>query len=128
MEGSERSSSSCACSAARSASRSNTAYLPLMLLMKAGQAERSLPGHQEGNGVARLLAVSSLLAESALKPGDATAGVENLLLARVERVAARADVGVNDAVLGGAARLECVATATDHRGVYVLRVNTGLHC
>src|SRR5260370_35744376 len=105
IDGSERSFSSCTCSAVRSASRSNIAYLPIFGLTVVGQAKpfpsRPLP---EGNGVlAWLLAVRRFLAKPALEPGDAAAGVQDLLLARVERVAARADVGVDDAVLGGAA-------------------------
>src|SRR5215469_1520753 len=128
MEGSERSTSSCACSAARSASRSNTAYLPFMKLMLAGQAKRSRPDVRDGNVVTCLLAASSLLAEPALEPGHAAAGVENLLLAGVEGVTLRADVGVDDTVPRGAARLERVPAATHHGRVDVLRVDTGLHC
>ena len=52
------------------------------------------------------------LAEPLLEPGDAAAGVEDLLLAGVERVALRADLGVDDAVGRGAAGGERVAAAS----------------
>src|ERR1700684_1232051 len=68
-----------------------------------------------------------LLAEPALEPGHAAAGVEDLLLAGVERVAARADVGVDDAVLRRAARSEGLPAGAGHLSHHVLRVDTRLH-
>src|SRR3954465_3703194 len=73
------------------------------------------------------------LAEPLLEAGDAATGVQDLLLAGVERVARRADL---DGQLtgrgraaggGGAAGGEGVATATGHRGDVVGRVDVGLH-
>src|SRR5258708_32084329 len=69
-----------------------------------------------------------LLAEPALEPGHAAAGVEDLLLAGVERVAARADVGVDDAVLSRAARGEGLPAGAGDLGHDVVRVDTRLHC
>src|SRR5215469_8580819 len=99
MAGSARSFSSCACSAARSASRSTTAYLfPNLAVHKQSglplqiAAIRTLSASVAAR--ARLLA-RWLLAEAALEPGDPAAGVQDLLLARVERVAVRADIGVD---------------------------------
>src|SRR5215475_7264403 len=70
---------------------------------------------------------NSSLAEPLLEPRDATAGVEDLLLARVERVAVRAHVGVDHAVRRGGPRHERVPAATRHRGDLVRGVNVGLH-
>src|SRR5215475_7941725 len=67
------------------------------------------------------------LAEPPLEPRDATAGVEDLLLARVERVAVRAHVGVDHAVRRGGPRHERVPAATGHGGDLVGRVNVRLH-
>src|SRR4051794_14786991 len=74
----------------------------------------------------RLRALASL-AEALLEPGHAAAGVEDALLARVERVARGAGVGVDDTVLRGAARLEGVAAGTRDGRLDVLRVNVRLH-
>src|SRR5690348_10236817 len=71
--------------------------------------------------------VGLLLAEAALEPGHAAAGVEDLLLARIERVAAGADVGVDDTVLRRAAGDEGLPAAAGHRGHHVVRVNTIAH-
>src|ERR1022692_3530399 len=68
-----------------------------------------------------------LLAETPLEPGDAAAGVHDLLLARVERVAARADVSVDHAILGGAPRDEGAPARAGHRGHHVIGVNIRLH-
>src|SRR5260370_16013539 len=68
-----------------------------------------------------------LLAEPALEPGDPAAGVQNLLLAGVERVAIRADVGVNLAVPCRAPGGEAVPARTGHLRHHVLRVDVGLH-
>src|SRR6202000_1890981 len=72
-------------------------------------------------------AARGLLAEAALEPGDAATGVQDLLLARVERVASRADVGVDLAVLGRAPGDESVPAATGHRGGTIGRGNLRLH-
>src|SRR5690625_6917037 len=64
------------------------------------------------------------LAVALLEAGDAATRVEDLLLARVERVAGVAHVGV-DATLGrGRASLEGVATRAHHGRRHVLGVNT----
>src|SRR3954469_13416413 len=62
-----------------------------------------------------------------LEPGDATAGVENLLLAGVERVALRAHVRVDGAAGGRAPRGERVATGAGHLGLGVRGVDVLLH-
>src|SRR5690242_7782383 len=76
-------------------------------------------------GLAELL--FALLAEPALEPGDAAAGVENLLLAGVERVAIRADVGVYHAVLRRAAGAKGVPARAGHLRHHVVRVYLRLH-
>src|SRR5664280_2403500 len=60
-----------------------------------------------------------LLAITRLEAGDAATGVEDLLLAGVERVALRAHVRGDLAALHGAAGLERVATGTGDGGRYV---------
>src|SRR6476660_8897347 len=67
------------------------------------------------------------LGVAGLEAGDAAAGVEDLLLAGVERVALRAHVGVDDAVLRGAPRRERGPTGAGHLGHVVLRVDVLLH-
>src|SRR5690348_12369702 len=74
-----------------------------------------------------LLAGALALAVPLLEPGDAAAGVEDLLLAGVEGVALRAHVGVDDAVGRGAAGLERVPAGAGHRRLDVVRVDTRLH-
>src|SRR5262249_22642310 len=56
----------------------------------------------------KLLAARGLLAELPLEPGDPATGVQDLLLAGVERVAVGADVGVDDAGACGRPRGEGV--------------------
>src|SRR6266704_7126418 len=68
-----------------------------------------------------------VLAEPLLEPRDAATGVQDLLLARVERVAVRADLDVDRAVGRGAPRGERVPAATGHRRDVVLGVNVSLH-
>src|SRR6185503_16826104 len=60
------------------------------------------------------------LAVALLEPVHPTADVHDLLLAGVERVAGRADLGVQLAGLGGAAGGEGVATRAGHLGDDVL--------
>src|ERR1700691_6150843 len=78
-----------------------------------------------------LRALGGLLARglgaTLLAPRDATAGVQDLLLARVERVAVRADLGVDRATGRGAPGGERVPAAAGHRGDVVLRVDVSLH-
>ena len=68
-----------------------------------------------------------LLTEALLELGNAATGIKNLLLARVERVACTANVGVNCAALLSAACGECVSATTSNCGVYVLWMNASLH-
>src|SRR4051794_22908531 len=70
---------------------------------------------------------SGTLAEALLEPGDATTGVEDLLLAGVEGVARRADLDGQLTGRGRAAGGEGVAAAAGHRGDVVGRVDVGLH-
>src|SRR5450631_4624300 len=69
-----------------------------------------------------LVDLVGLLAVPRLEAGDAATGVENLLLAGVERVALRAHVRRDLAALHGAVGLERVATGTGDRGRYVAGV------
>ena len=68
-----------------------------------------------------------LLTETLLELSDTAAGIKNLLLAGVERVACAANVSVNGAALLGAARGELIATAASHLSLYVLWMNVCLH-
>src|SRR4051812_32094615 len=67
------------------------------------------------------------LAEPLLEAGHAAAGVEDALLARVERVAGRARLDGELTVRRGAAGGERVPAATGHRGGVVVGVDSGLH-
>ena len=57
---------------------------------------------------------------------NATSGVQDLLLAGVERVAQRANFDVHVLAIGGA-RLELVAAAASDVDFFVIRVGFGLH-
>src|SRR5674476_1317392 len=70
---------------------------------------------------------SSTPAVAALEPSDATAGVEDLLLARVERVAGSADLSVDLAALRGGPGRERVAAVADNRRLDVVGVDPLLH-
>src|SRR5690349_15636947 len=74
-----------------------------------------------------LLAADGALAVARLEAGDTTAGVQDLLLAGVERVAGRADLDVDLAAAGGAAGGELVPAATRDRGLVVVGVDTAAH-
>src|SRR5512142_1692593 len=74
-----------------------------------------------------LRAAPLALAEPPLELLHPAADVEDLLPAGVEGVAGRADVGVDDAVAGGAAGREGVAARAGDGGLDVRRVNVGLH-
>src|SRR6516164_5340642 len=89
------------------------------------RAERLLPSRH--GDPCELLAASCLLAEPALEAGYPPAGVEDLLLAGVEGVAVRADIGVDDAVARGGPRREGVPARAGHRRFHVVRVNAWLH-
>ena len=67
------------------------------------------------------------LAVTCFELSDPAAGIKNLLLAGVERVALRADIGMNAAVLRGAAGGEGTATGACHRGFGIRRVNICFH-
>lgn len=76
------------------------------------------------------LIVSGLVARLAVTSfefSDPTASIKNLLLTGIERVALGADVGVDTAVLRGAAGGECSATGAGHRRFGICRMNIGLH-
>src|SRR3954468_23596126 len=81
------------------------------------------PPMAEATGLA--LARAAGLLEAALEALDASTGIHQLLLARVERVAVRADLQVE---LGlGRARLEGVPAGAGHLREHVVRVDLGLH-
>src|SRR5262249_41571778 len=67
-------------------------------------------------------------AEPALEPGHSAAGVEDLLLAGVQRMAIRADIGVNLTVPRGAGGRKGVPACTGDLGHHVVGVNVALHC
>ncbi len=67
------------------------------------------------------------LAVTSFEFRNPAAGIENLLLTGIERVALRADIGVNTAVLRGAAGNEGTATGATHRGFGVCRMYIGFH-
>src|SRR5206468_3053455 len=69
-----------------------------------------------------LLAADFLLAKPALEAGYPAAGVKDLLLARVERMAVRADIGVDDAVARCGPRCEGVPARAGHLRHHVVRV------
>src|SRR5436190_6490876 len=94
---------------------SRTAWPPIACAMV------GLVGRARGAVAAGLLG----LLEPPLEAGDAAAGVDDLLLARVERMALRADLDVQ---LGlGRAGDERVAARAVHRGHDVLGMDLGLH-
>ncbi len=68
-----------------------------------------------------------LLTETLLELSDTAAGIKNLLLACVERVAGAANVSVNRATLLSAASGELIATTTSNLSLYVLWMNICLH-
>src|SRR4051812_29103593 len=68
-----------------------------------------------------------LLAEALLEPGHAASGVEDLLLAGIEGVALRADLGVDGAGRRGATGGEGVATGTGGSRLDVRGVDVALH-
>src|SRR5690606_3023973 len=78
-------------------------------------------------GAAVSLLAGGLLAVAGLEAGHTATGVEDLLLARVERVAGAAHVGADLAGRLRAARHEGVPTGAGHLGDDVLGVDTRLH-
>src|SRR3954470_4632812 len=80
---------------------------------------------QPGPSARALGAAARPLGGATLEPLHATAGVDQLLLARVERVAVRADLHVHVALRR--ARLERVPARARHGGLDVLGMNIGLH-
>src|SRR5699024_7354818 len=87
------------------------------------------PGEVVGRGTTGAAGslVGGLLAVAGLEAGHTATGVEDLLLARVERVARAAHVGPDLAGRLGGAGLERVATGAHDRGGHVLRVDVLLH-
>src|SRR3954453_3247479 len=123
-----------ACSASMPSTASNIPALPVpdrvLIVCMCGQTNGADPMNGSapdaellGFGLGLLLGLGVTLLEA----GDAAAGVEDLLLARVERMAVGAHVGVDDAVRRGAARGEGVPARTGHLGHPVLRVDVLLH-
>ena len=66
-----------------------------------------------------------LQAESLVEPIDASTGVDQLLLAGIERVALGADLNT-DVLLRGAGRKD-IATGTANGGLFVIGMDTFLH-
>jgi hypothetical protein len=66
-------------------------------------------------------------AKPAAKLIDLAGGIEDLLLARIERMALRAYLDVKLFALIGRARLKIVTTATLHRDFVVIGMYAGLH-
>ena len=69
----------------------------------------------------------SLLAETLFELGNATTGIEDLLLAGVKWVACTANVSVDAAALLGAAGYERAATGTGDLGLDILWMDVSLH-
>src|SRR5215471_7362930 len=127
---SARSRSTRAYSSASSASRSNTVSSPPPGVVLPSTAEITAPDRPEPSrhgDLLELLAAGRLLAEPALEAGHPAAGVEDLLLAGVEGVATRADIGVDDAAACRRPRGEGIPAAAGHLGLHVVRVNVRLH-
>src|SRR5262249_47443823 len=80
--------------------------------------------HESGPLAAACLAARAL--QTTLEALDAAARVHELLLARVERVALRADLDVELGLCR--ASLERVPTGARHGGEDVLGMDVGLHC
>src|SRR6266567_4519013 len=91
----------------------------------AGRGSKAAPMTRRGPDL--LVLLRGPLAEPALEPRDPAARVQDLLLAGVERVAARADIGADLAVPRGAPGRKCGPAGTGHLGHHVLRVDVGLH-
>ncbi|ALM38576.1 hypothetical protein SFR_1961 [Streptomyces sp. FR-008] len=83
-------------------------------------------GRPEDRRSGSLLLGAGSLAEAGLEAGHAATGVEDLLLARVERVALGADIGADGAAGDGATRGERRATGAAHLGLDVLGVDVAL--
>src|SRR5215467_15155290 len=127
---SARSRSTWAYSSASSASRSNTVSSPPPGTILPSTAEITAPKRPQPSrhgDLRELLAAGRLLAEPALEAGHPPAGVEDLLLAGVEGVAIRADIGVDDAVARCGPGGEGVPAGAGHLGLHVVRVNVRLH-
>src|SRR6266545_6505874 len=77
------------------------------------------------SGITPLGTSGAALGGPALEALDASAGVDQLLPPRVERVAVRADLDVDLGLRG--ARRELVAARAAHVGLDVLRMDFGLH-
>ena len=69
----------------------------------------------------------ALLAVALLEASNAATGVENLLLAGVERMALRAHIHRHMVALGGRTRLERVTARTRDGHLVIIRMNTLLH-
>ena len=102
-------------------------FLKYVLLFKTfvDIKNEALPSSEDDDNTS--LRKLGLLTEALLELGYAATGIKNLLLARVERVASAAHVGVNCAALLSAACGECVSATTGNCGVYVLWVDASLH-
>src|SRR6266513_211376 len=127
---SARSRSTWAYSSASSASRSNIMPSPPPGPILPSTAEITAPERQQPSrhgDLRELLAAGRLLAEPALEAGHPAAGVEDLLLAGVEGVAIRADIGVDVAVACCRPRGEGVPAGAGHLGLHVVGMNVRLH-
>src|SRR5207244_2540001 len=89
------------------------------------RAQVPAPARPEGTGLRGLRAGSALDAVLALEALDPAGGIDELLLAREERMARRADLDVD---LGhGGTGLDDIAAGTDDLGLVVPRMNAFLH-
>jgi hypothetical protein len=73
------------------------------------------------------LALGSPATETLLEAIDTTTGIQDLLLAGVERVALRTNINVN-IFAHSRARLDHIATTTGGRNVLIFRVYIVFHC
>src|SRR5690606_18588089 len=88
---------------------------------------KAAPAGQELTARAPPASLAGPLAVPRLEPRHTAAGVQDLLLAGVERVARRADLDADLAAGHCRAGGEVIPTAAGHLGGDVVRVNSGLH-
>jgi hypothetical protein len=96
---------------------------PLLVIIYVGIKNEALSSSEDDDNTS--FEKLGLLTEALLELGYAATGIKNFLLARVERVASAAHVGVNCAALLSAASGKCVSAA--NCSFHVLWVNSSLH-
>jgi hypothetical protein len=98
---------------------------PLLVIIYVGIKNEALSSSEDDDNTS--FEKLGLLTEALLELGYAATGIKNFLLARVERVASAAHVGVNCAALLSAASGKCVSATAANCSFHVLWVNSSLH-